>query len=50
VEFFAGPGYLNFEPDWETIEWTADEIGGATDHQWIGHGPEWSGIPYAGWE
>lgn len=50
VEFFAGPGYLNFEPDWEPIEWTADEIGGATDHQWIGRGPEWVGIPYTGWE
>ncbi|WP_313696159.1 VOC family protein [Halorarum halobium] len=46
VELFAGPGYLNFEPDWEPIEWTADEIGGATDHQWIGRGPEWVGIPY----
>lgn len=46
VELFAGPGYLNFEPDWEPIEWTADEIGGATDHQWIGRGPEWVGLPY----
>jgi len=46
VEFFAGPGYLNFEPDWEPIEWRADEIGGATDHQWIGRGPDWVGLPY----
>jgi catechol 2,3-dioxygenase len=46
IEFFAGPGYLNFEPDWEPIEWRADEIGGATDHQWIGRGPEWVGVPY----
>ena len=50
VEFFAGPGYLNFEPDWEPIEWSADEIRGATDHQWIDRGPEWTGIPYADWD
>ena len=46
VEFFAGPGYLNFEPDWEPIEWTEEDIGGETNHQWIGQGPEWEGIPY----
>lgn len=46
VEFFAGPGYLNFEPDWEPIEWTEEDIGGETDHQWIGRGPEWDGLPY----
>ena len=48
VELFAGPGYLNFEPDWEPIEWQEGEIGGATDHQWIGRGPEWTGLPYVG--
>jgi len=46
VEFFAGPGYLNFEPDWEPIEWTEDEIGGETSHQWIGEGPGWEGLAY----
>ncbi|NHN61659.1 MULTISPECIES: VOC family protein [Halorussus] len=46
VEFFAGPGYLNFEPDWEPIEWTEEEIGGETSHQWIGQGPDWDGVPY----
>lgn len=46
IEFFAGPGYLNFEPDWEPIEWTEDEIGGETSHQWIGEGPGWEGLEY----
>jgi len=46
IEFFAGPGYLNFEPDWETIDWTEDEIGGETSHQWIGEGPGWEGLEY----
>lgn len=46
VEFFAGPGYLNFEPDWDPIEWTVDDIGGEDDHQWIGVGPDWDGMPY----
>ncbi|RQH02592.1 VOC family protein [Natrarchaeobius oligotrophus] len=46
LELFAGPGYLNFEPDWEPIEWTEGEIGGATSHQWHGGGPTWDGIDY----
>jgi len=46
IELFAGPGYLNFEPDWEPIEWTEDEIGGETSHQWIGEGPGWEGLAY----
>ena len=46
LELFAGPGYLNFEPDWEPIEWQEDEIGGATSHQWVGGGPTWDGIDY----
>ncbi len=46
IELFAGPGYLNFEPDWEPIEWTEDEIGGETSHQWIGEGPGWDGLAY----
>jgi len=46
LELFAGPGYLNFEPDWEPIEWKEDEIGGATNHQWHGGGPTWDGIDY----
>ena len=48
LELFAGPGYLNFEPDWEPLEWTEDEIGGATSHQWVGGGPTWDGIDYVG--
>lgn len=46
VELFAGPGYLNFEPDWEPVEWTDGEIGGEDDHQWIGQGPGWGGRAY----
>ena len=46
LELFAGPGYLNFEPDWEPIEWKEDELGGATNHQWHGGGPTWDGIQY----
>ncbi|EMA38036.1 VOC family protein [Halococcus hamelinensis] len=48
IELFAGPGYLNFEPDWEPIEWHEDELGPATSHQWVGEGPDWYGvgIPY----
>jgi len=47
LELFAGPGYLNFEPDWEPIEWKESEVGGATNHQWHGGGPTWDGIDYA---
>ncbi len=47
IEFFAGPGYLNFEPDWETIEWTEKDIGGETSHQWIGAGSGWEGLAYS---
>ena len=36
IELFAGPGYLNFEPDWEPIVWTREMIGTEGDHQWIG--------------
>lgn len=45
IELFAGPGYLNFEPDWETVVWKKD-IGTADDHQWFGdqYGPD--GIPF----
>ena len=46
IELFAGPGYLNFEPDWDPVEWTEDEIGGETSHQWIGEGPGWAGLAY----
>lgn len=46
IEFFAGPGYLNFEPDWDPVEWTEAEIGGETSHQWIGTGPGWDGLAY----
>ncbi len=48
AELFAGPGSLTFEPDWEPIEWQEGEIDGATDHRWIGRGPEWTGLPYVG--
>lgn len=46
IELFAGPGYLNFEPDWEPIEWTEEDIGGETNHQWVGQGPAWNGLDY----
>jgi catechol 2,3-dioxygenase len=46
IEFFVGPGYLNFEPDWDPIEWTEEDIGGETSHQWIGKGPGWDGLLY----
>ena len=46
LELFAGPGYLNFEPDWDTIEWHEADLGGATNHQWHGGGPTWDGIDY----
>ncbi|RQG93537.1 VOC family protein [Natrarchaeobius chitinivorans] len=46
IELFAGPGYLNFEPDWEPIEWTESDIGGETSHQWVGQGPDWNGLGY----
>lgn len=48
IELFAGPGYLNFEPDWEPIEWHEESLGGATNHQWHGGGPTWDGIDYTG--
>ena len=35
VELYTG-GYLIFDPDWEPIEWTDEDIGVAGDHQWIG--------------
>jgi len=46
LELFAGPGYLNFEPDWEPIDWQADEIGTEHDHQWIGTQYSETSIPY----
>jgi len=46
IEFFAGPGYLNFEPDWDPIEWHESEIGGETSHQFVGEGPGWDGLAY----
>ncbi|RQH02624.1 VOC family protein [Natrarchaeobius oligotrophus] len=46
IELFAGPGYLNFEPDWEPIEWTESDIGGENNHQWVGEGPSWEGTSY----
>ncbi|MFB6252173.1 MAG: VOC family protein [Halobellus sp.] len=46
LELFAGPGYLNFEPDWEPIEWQEESLGGPTNHQWHGGGPTWDGIDY----
>ena len=39
VELHSG-GYLIFDPDWEPIAWTDDDIGVAGDHQWIGRMPE----------
>lgn len=35
LELYTG-GYLIFDPDWEPIEWTDEDIGVAGDHQWIG--------------
>ena len=46
IELFAGPGYLNFEPDWETIDWQKGEIGTELDHQWIGTQYSEASIPY----
>ena len=46
LELFAGPGYLNFEPDWDPIEWEEESLGGPTNHQWHGGGPTWDGIDY----
>lgn len=45
LELFAGPGYLNFEPDWETVVWQ-EEIGTASDHQWFGDQYSADGVPY----
>ncbi len=45
LELFAGPGYLNFEPDWETVEWQ-EEIGTTSDHQWFGDQYSADGVPY----
>jgi catechol 2,3-dioxygenase len=45
IELFAGPGYLNFEPDWEPIVWE-EEIGTASDHQWFGDQYDADGVPY----
>ncbi|MDZ7702510.1 MAG: VOC family protein [Halobacteriales archaeon] len=46
IELFAGPGYLNFEPDWEPIDWQPDDIGTELDHQWIGTQYSEDSIPY----
>ena len=46
IELFAGPGYLNFEPDWEPVDWVKGEIGTELDHQWIGTQYSESSIPY----
>jgi catechol 2,3-dioxygenase len=35
LELYTG-GYLIFDPDWEPIEWSDEDIGVAGDHQWIG--------------
>lgn len=45
IELFAGPGYLNFEPDWETVIWE-EEIGTESDHQWFGDQYDAEGVPY----
>lgn len=45
LELFAGPGYLNFEPDWETVVWQ-EEIGTESDHQWFGDQYGDDGVPY----
>ncbi|MFC6724643.1 VOC family protein [Halobium palmae] len=45
IELFAGPGYLNFEPDWETVVWQ-DEIGSESDHQWFGEQYDEDGVPF----
>ncbi|MCO8255063.1 VOC family protein [Haladaptatus sp. AB618] len=44
IELFAGPGYLNFEPDWETVVWK--DIGSESDHQWFGTQYELDGVPF----
>ena len=46
LELFAGPGYLNFEPDWEPIDWTREEIGTEEAHQWIGTQYSEKSVPY----
>lgn len=48
IELFAGPGYLNFDPDSEPLEWQEGDLGTADQHQWVGRGPDWAGvgIPY----
>ena len=46
IELFAGPGYLNFEPDWEPIDWKPSDIGTELDHQWIGTQYSEKSIPY----
>ena len=48
LELFAGPGYLNFEPDWDPIDWRREEIGTEEDHQWIGTQYTASGTDYVG--
>jgi catechol 2,3-dioxygenase len=45
LELFAGPGYLNFEPDWDTVVWQ-QEIGSEGDHQWFGTQYGEDGVPY----
>jgi len=45
IELFAGPGYLNFEPDWDTVVWQ-EGIGSEGDHQWFGTQYDEDGIPY----
>jgi len=46
IELFAGPGYLNFEPDWEPIDWRRSDIGTELDHQWIGTQYSEKSVPY----
>lgn len=48
LELVNGPGYLNFESDWDPLVWKEDEIGTEEDHQWIGQQYSLDAVPYAG--
>lgn len=49
IELYTG-GYHIFDPNWEPIEWTGDDIGVAGDHQWIGSTPDKSMAPTISYE
>ncbi|MFC6874222.1 VOC family protein [Halobellus marinus] len=48
LELVRGPGYLNFESDWEPVVWEESEIGPADEHQWIGDQYSNYSSPYTG--